>query len=84
MKTMFFPSRAARINPRSAAVPPRVDDPRTFSTPYWPNVRALVSPSRDCELITTIGRRKRECSIITRCRCQKEMMYCGRLVRFPA
>ena len=33
VKTMFFPARAARISSRSAAEPPRVDEPRADSTP---------------------------------------------------
>ena len=33
VKTMFLPSRAARMRSRKAAVPPRVDEPRELSTP---------------------------------------------------
>src|SRR6266849_1370915 len=57
VKTMFRPSRATRIISRSAALPPRVRDPRADSTPYQSNTRAIVSPSRDLEMITLIGRR---------------------------
>ena len=56
VKTMFFPARASRISSRSAALPPRCDEPRADSTPYQSNTRAMYSPSFEREIITVIGR----------------------------
>ncbi len=81
---MFFPSRASRMSSRSAADPPRVDEPREESTPYQSNTRAIASPSFDCEMMTEIGRRKRQCSIRSRCECQNAKMYCGDRSMFSA
>ncbi len=75
VKPMFRPARAARINCRNAASPPRVDDPRADSTPYRAYTRTMYSPSFDCELIVMIGLRNRQWSISSRCACQKAMMY---------
>ena len=82
VKTRFVPLRALRRNSRSAALAPRDDEPRTVSTPYQWNTRAMYSPSFEREVMTMIGRRKRECSISSRCACQKARMYCGTAVRF--
>ena len=57
VKARFFPSRATRISSRSAAVPPRVADPRADSTPYQSKTRAIISPSREREIITDTGLR---------------------------
>jgi hypothetical protein len=72
---MFLPARASRTCARSTAPAPREDDPRTAVTPYQSNTRTMYSPSLDRELMTEIGRRNFECSINSRCACQKERMY---------
>ncbi|MEA2462450.1 MAG: hypothetical protein QOJ98_197 [Acidobacteriota bacterium] len=78
VKTRLLPClRARRMNSRSASFAPREDEPRTVPTPYQRNTRAMISPSFDREVMTVIGSRYFECSISSRCACQKERMYWG-------
>jgi hypothetical protein len=84
VKTRLLPARAARMNPRNAVPPPRVDEPRTKRTPYQANTFTMYSPSLERELITVIGLRKRECSMSSMCACQNARMYCGVFSMFSA
>lgn len=84
VNTMFFPARASRIISRNASPPPRLDEPRAASAPNQRIVCAMISPSFDLEIITTIGFANRECSMSSSCECQKARMYCGVPVMFCA
>jgi len=66
VNTMFFPARASRISSRKAFAPPRVDEPRTASTPYQSKTRAMYSPSFDCEIITVASPCHFVCSMSSR------------------
>ncbi len=77
VKTRLLPLRARRMNSRNASFAPRDDEPRTVPTPYQRNTRAMISPSFEREVMTVIGSRYFECSMSSRCACQKDRMYCG-------
>jgi hypothetical protein len=53
-------ARARRTNSASAPMPPRVEEPRTAPKPKRWMKRAMYSPSKLCEVITTMRRRRKK------------------------